>query len=196
MALPRRLSSPRGHQGGPRGHWGWPEGTSGWPAPPARPVGLTSWPLPHWVWQPPDTGVSGGGGGVGDSPTIAVSPNMGNHGYPPLKKPILTGAPPGEPINPPFPRGSWGVVSPPPPQAVLAFPPVFPNVPALIRSRSCFCATFSGPAVANLRSNVRAAGSFLLPALAPAPPPPFPVPPPRHHRAPRARGRPGTPDLF
>lgn len=105
-------------------------------------------------------------------PTTALSPNTGHHR--PLKAQTEH---PGRTLSTrsphPFPPGPWGAPPPGTPLPVrklaLAFPPLFPNVPGLIRSRSCFCTTFWGPAVANLCSNVRAAGSFLVPAVAPPP---------------------------
>lgn len=168
--------APRGHGGGrpPAGAWGppsfspYPQGSAApwgrdWGA--RRGVAATRDP-PHccapkhrWPRTPQKPDCSGGA-----SQPPSRSPS---HGGP--------GVPPRHPASP-HKRS----------RAMLAFPPVFPNVLGLIRSRSAFCATFYGPAVANLRSNVRAAGSFLLPAPSPSP----------RRLAPRARGRAGTPDLF
>lgn len=103
MALPRRLSGPKGHRGGP-------EGTLGWPAP-SRSTGTPLfWPLPSGPGSAVGQGLGGsaGGGGHQGPPPTSVPPNTGGHGPP--KNPTAVG----EPANPPPAALPMGVLGSPP----------------------------------------------------------------------------------
>lgn len=129
----------------------------GW-QPPGTPPLLC--PQHRWPRTPQKPNCSGGA-----SQPPSHSPSHGGPGVPPPRLPAS-----------PHKRS----------RAMLAFPPVFPNVLGLIRSRSAFAPHFTGQLWPIYVQTSEQLGAFFSQPRSPSP----------RRLAPRARGRAGTPDLF